>query len=262
MYLTEDQTDGRFYRFTSSNWPDLNTGKLEAAVLTPAAGSTPTDPRWNVAWRKIPNPNVVPGTTPTRSQVPATTKFNGGEGIWYDSGHVYFTTKGDNRVWCLDTAGSVMELAYDDDLASPTAPLSGVDNVIVNTAGEIFVAEDGGNMEIVVISADRKVEPLLRVVGQPDSEITGPAFSPDFKHLYFSSQRGSVALPNSLSGLGITYVVSGPFHAGTNVPAAPVAGGAVSTLVHDAVEPPVRGLDAGLGNTVHAVDRTIAGLGL
>ncbi len=30
--------------------------------------------------------------------------FNGGEGIWFDSGHVYFSTKGDNRVWDLDVA--------------------------------------------------------------------------------------------------------------------------------------------------------------
>ena len=35
---------------------------------------------------------------------PGSTAFNGGEGVWFDSGHVYFTTKGDNRVWDLDVA--------------------------------------------------------------------------------------------------------------------------------------------------------------
>src|SRR5205085_7463576 len=124
VYLTEDQTDGRFYRFTASAWPDLNKGTLQAARLVPAAGSTPTDPRWDVTWLTIPNPNIVPGTTFTRQQQPSTTAFNGGEGVWYDTDHVYFTTKGDNRVWALDVVAQQMELVYDDNLSSPTAPLS------------------------------------------------------------------------------------------------------------------------------------------
>lgn len=44
-------------------------------------------------------------------------------------------------------------------------------------------------------------------VGQDNSEITGPAFSPDGTRLYFSSQRGG-----RLAG-GITYEVTGPFTA-------------------------------------------------
>jgi hypothetical protein len=43
------------------------------------------------------------------------------------------------------------------------------------------------------------------VAGQGGSELTGPAFSPDGKRLYFSSQRGGP------TGQGITYEVSGPF---------------------------------------------------
>jgi len=49
--------------------------------------------------------------------------------------------------------------------------------------------------------------PSLRVVGHPNSELCGPAFSPDGSRLYFSSQRGTIGL-----GLaGITYEVHGPF---------------------------------------------------
>ena len=263
VYLTEDQTDGRFYRFRSAAWPDLNKGTLEAARLTPAPGSTPADPKWTVSWSRIPKPNIVPGTTFTRQQVPSTTAFNGGEGCWYDSGHVYFTTKGDNRVWVLDVVNQTMELAYDDNLSSPTAPLTGVDNVIVNTAGEIFVAEDGGDMQVVVIDTVRNVQPLLQVVGQDGSEITGLAFDPSGTRLYFSSQRGTQgAQTQGLTGIGMTYEVSGPFHGTTHVPNAPVAGGPVSTLIHTTVEPPVRAVNPGLGDTVHVVDRTIAGLGL
>ena len=259
VYLTEDQADGRLYRFTSAAWPDLNVGTLEAAVLSPIGGFNPSDPTWTVSWLPIPYPNVEPGTTFTRHQVPATTPFDGGEGIWSDSGHVYFTTKGDNRVWVLDTVSSTMSLVYDDALVtSGPAPLTGVDNVIVSTAGEIFVAEDGGDMQIVVIDANRNVEPFLQVVGHPASEITGPAFDPSGTRLYFSSQRGTANLGGQ--GQGVTYEVTGPFRAGTNVPFA--RDGVVSGLVHDAVEPPVRALDPTAGEVVHTVDRTIANLGL
>ncbi|MFK4689767.1 secreted PhoX family phosphatase [Streptomyces pristinaespiralis] len=101
------------------------------------------------------------------------------------------------------------ELAYDDSLVSGTAPLTGVDNVTGTASGDLFVAEDGGNMEICVITPDDVVAPFLRVGGQSSSEICGPAFSPDGSRLYFSSQRGT---SGSSSG-GITYEVTGPFRA-------------------------------------------------
>ena len=73
--------------------------------------------------------------------------------------------------------------------------------------GLLLVAEDGDNLEIVVITTGGDVLPLLRLVGHSGSEITGPAFSPDMTRLYFSSQRGrSGALSD-----GLTYEVTGPF---------------------------------------------------
>lgn len=258
VFLTEDKPDGRFYRFTpasSAAWPDLSAGTLEAAVATPVSGFDPADPRWTVTWLPIPNPNPTPAETPTRQQLPATTAFNGGEGCWFDTETVYFTTKGDNRVWALNAATSVLELVYDDNLASSPV-LRGVDNVTVNTAGEIFVAEDGGDMQIVVLAPDRTFAPLLQIMGQDASEIAGPAFDPSGKRLYFSSQRGPAP-----AGPGITYEVRGPFN-GTGTSPAAASGGLLSGLVHEVVEPPVRGVAAPLGDAVHAVDRGVAGLGL
>jgi secreted PhoX family phosphatase len=151
---------------------------------------------------------------------------------------------------------SVLELVYDDNLA--TSPvLTGVDNVVVNGAGELFVAEDGGDMQIVVIRPDRTFAPLLQIVGQDGSEITGPAFAPSGQRMYFSSQRG----PGAGSGAGITYEVRGPFNGGpVGVPAA--ESGLLSGLVHGVVEPPVRSLAPPVADVVHAVDRGLAGLGL
>ena len=100
--------------------------------------------------------------------------------------------------------GISIELLY-DHATSPTPILSGVDNLYVTAVKDVFVAEDGGNMELVVLTPEGEAAPLLRVIGQDGSELTGPAFHPSGNRLYFSSQRGG---PH---GTGITYEVSGPF---------------------------------------------------
>ncbi len=200
VYLTEDVTDGCFYRFRPTTWGDLSSGTLEVLV----AGSATSGP---VSWARVPDPS---GASATRNQVSGAKRFNGGEGCYYADDTCWFTTKGDNRVWQYDAAAQTIELAYDDSLVtSGTAPLTGVDNVTGTSSGDLFVAEDGGNMEICVITPDDVIAPFLRVDGQSGSEITGPAFSPDGTRLYFSSQRGT---SGSSSG-GITYEVRGPFRA-------------------------------------------------
>jgi secreted PhoX family phosphatase len=194
LYMTEDRSNGRFYRFTPSQWPSLGAGRLEAAKFSgdPIAGVS-------VSWYP------VSASLPASLQLAAffTTPFNGGEGCWYDSGVVYFTTKGDNRVWAYTVASSRLEVIYDDSLHSDS-PLTGVDNVVVSRSGDLYVAEERADLQLCLITPERVVAPFLQVVGQGDSELTGPAFSPDGRHLYFSSQRGS-------DGLGITYEVTGPF---------------------------------------------------
>jgi hypothetical protein len=62
-------------------------------------------------------------------------------------------------------------------------------------------------MQLVLITPDRVVAPFLQVIGQDSSELTGVAFDPSGRHLYFSSQRG-------LGGAGGTYEVRGPFRDG------------------------------------------------
>ncbi len=198
VYLTEDVSDGCFYRFRPTTWGDLSSGTLEVLV----AGSGTSGP---VSWARVPDPS---GATATRNQVSGAKRFNGGEGCHYANDTCWFTTKGDNRVWQYDASAQTIELAYDDSLVTGgSAPLTGVDNVTGSASGDLFVAEDGGNLEICVITPDDVVAPFLRVDGQSGSEITGPAFSPDGTRLYFSSQRGT---SGSSSG-GITYEVKGPF---------------------------------------------------
>lgn len=197
LYLTEDKSDGRLYRFRPARSGDLSAGTLEVARRIGSAAP------YQLQWLPLPDPNPSVFATRTRRQVRESSSFNGGEGIWFHEGVVYFTTKGDNRVWALHTASDRLDILYDEATAADPV-LSGVDNVVVSRRGHVYVGEDGGNMQIVVIAPDRSVAPILKVEGQDDSEITGPAFSPDGTRLYFSSQRGG-------NGSGITYEVTGPF---------------------------------------------------
>ena len=187
VYLTEDTGTGKLRRFRPDEWGNLAAGTLEAAVVNGT----------NVTWTT----NIASGTA-----------FNGGEGAWYANGKVWFTTKGDNRVWELDVAATpnTIKVIYDDS-TSPTPDLTGVDNIVGSTSGDLFVAEDGGNMELVLLEPSGAVSPFLRVTNQSGSEITGPAFSPDGSRLYFSSQRGG-------NGTGITYEVTGPFRSSVTPP--------------------------------------------
>ena len=118
---------------------------------------------------------------------------------------MYFTTKGDDRVWGYDTRRKRVRVLY-DGRATPDAPLQGVDNVTITPSGGVLVAEDHGNdnLELMMLTQEGRATPLLRVTGQAGSELAGPAFSPDGSRLYFSSQRGG-------GGAGITYEVTGPF---------------------------------------------------
>ncbi len=198
VYLTEDRRDGRLYRFTPVTPGDLGAGTLQAAVVSgdPAVGPAA------VTWR------TASPTAPDRS--PETAAFDGGEGAWVDDGLLLFTTKGDRKVWELDLRTARLTVLH-DCLAEPGTPLDAVDNIVVHRrTGDIFVAEDGGNMELCSIErlADhgRRIGTFLRIEGQAGSEITGPAFTPDGDRLYVSSQRGP-------DGRGLTYEITGRFGA-------------------------------------------------
>jgi secreted PhoX family phosphatase len=207
VYETEDQGDGCFYRFTPDAYPDLSSGVLEVAVV--GAGGA-------VTWKEVPDPNVLTAGAETRNQVPDATRFDGGEGIWYDEGVIYFTTKGDRKVWAYDTRTSVLEVIY-DRAATPGSALDAVDNVTVSASGDVYVCEDGGNMEVGIITPgpDRVVAPFCRLTGADHeaSEMVGVIFDPSGTRMYFGSQRafpfpGATGTPGAR---GAIYEVTGPF---------------------------------------------------
>ena len=203
VYLTEDESDGCFYRFTPDAPPSLLSGRLEVAAVA-ADGA--------VRWLPVPNPNLLPSLTPTRRQVPAATRFDGGEGLWHDSGTLYFTTKGDKRVWAYDARAGRLEIVF-DRAAAPDASLDAVDNVTVSATGDVYVCEDGGNMEIGIITPERVVSPFVRMTGlqHAGSEMVGVVFDPSQTRMYFGSQRAHPAVAGTPAALGAIYEVTGPF---------------------------------------------------
>lgn len=198
LYLTEDEPDGCLYRFRPEReLPDLGSGVLEVAEVKLREG------RSYVTWHALSDPSAA--VIPTRRQVPLATPFAGGEGIAWFGSRIYFTTKGDNRVWVYDVQTTELTVLYDIN-TSANPILKGVDNVVITPAGDVIVAEDGGDNQLVALTPEGGVVPLLQVVGQDDSELCGPAFDPTYTRLYFSSQTGF-----SEDGNGITYEVAGPF---------------------------------------------------
>lgn len=205
LYLTEDTKKGCFYRFspkvTDEGHVDLTQGLLEVAVINNID---------KVEWKRIEDPMAI--AKPTRKQVKESTKFNGGEGIAYHNGVIYFDTKGDDKIWKYDIQTSSISIFYNAaDYAVPV--LTGVDEITMYD-DSLLICEDDGDMQVVAITpknahnketSELDIKPILQLLDQDKSEVTGVALSPDKSRLYFSSQRGFSGQP----GDGITYEITG-----------------------------------------------------
>ena len=201
VYMTEDLIDGGLYRFTPERWHDLSAGLLEIARV--GSGGA-------VEWIEVPDPSAAREST--RRQVPDSTRFKRGEGIWLEGHTLYVSTTADDRVHAYDTKRK-LRVVY-DGLASASAPLLRVDQLTGSRAGEVFVCEDiaTDEIDIGVIEPNGSVSRFLSVTGPQHrgSEVTGVVFDPSGTRMYFSSQR---AFPKSelLPGPGAIYEVTGPF---------------------------------------------------
>lgn len=270
IYLTEDQPDGLLYRYTArpGTWGTgsaLTGGTLEAMRV--AGDGTTT-------WIRVADyvdPAAPSG--PLRKLVAGASPFNGAEGCIHDQGRVYVTTKGDDRVWVHDIEAQTMTVLYErSEHAAP--PLGGVDNLAVSAAHDLYVAEDGDDLQICMITPDGVVAPVVQMTGQRHgfdtgtpiplvSEVTGLALSPDGNRLYFNSERGMglAGLPVG-PGPGILYEVTGPFRGGTLAAAAAAPEPTTSTT---AAAPATAGAEGGLpmlpetGGDGSAVAATLAG---
>lgn len=242
VFLTEDEGDGRLYRFVSSGTVsgingrealDLQNGVLQVLEVEGFENGGYLEDLelarrvCRVRWVEVVEPGRAQGTV--RKQIERNTgvgapgtRFPGGEGIWMQHlpadarprlpgakyplrAVAFFATKGDNRVYALDIDNDLLEVVFDNQqLEGVSEPFADVDNVTVSPAGDVIVAEDGDAMRLMVVHPNKGAKILVRVPGG-GSELTGPAFTPDGSRLYFSSQRG----PRPI-GFGVTYELTIP----------------------------------------------------
>ena len=202
VYLTEDHIEGGLYRFTPARWPRLSKGLLEIARVR-------RDGR--VRWAEVPDP--LAARKRTRRQVPRSTRFKRGEGIWLEGDVLYLATTADNRVHAYDTRRERIRVAY-DGLAAASAPLLRVDQMTGSRAGEVFVCEDVATEEIAmgVIAPNRTVARFMSVTGPQHrgSELTGVTFDPSGTRMFVASQR-AFAADDLEPGPGAIYEITGPF---------------------------------------------------
>src|SRR3546814_14396463 len=103
IYLSEDQPDGLFYRYTAprGTWGSgraLDGGVLEAMVVD-AAGA--------VSWIRLDDHvDPAPPDAALRPSAPRATPFTGREGVLSDDGLVYFTHPSGHRCRQTDDRGT------------------------------------------------------------------------------------------------------------------------------------------------------------
>lgn len=257
IYLTEDQHDSRLFRFTPDTppaepgaRPDLDAGVLEVA----AVGSSGDDTEGPVTW--VP---VDPGA-PTSHRPAGTRSFTRNEGIWYHADHVYFCATSYSEVYDLDLRTQELTRLY-GGADEPRGALTDADNVTVHApSGDLYVAEDSGNLELVLLAAGdagRDMAPFARIHGHGGSEVTGPVFDPSGSRLYFASQRGS---PTTATGDGVIYEVTGPFRRPS--PPTTTTTPTTATPATAAAAPPATGTgdEAGSGPTGDDREWVLAGV--
>lgn len=196
LYMTEDRPDGCFYRFTPEAYPDLSAGRLEAAVVDEGTRA--------VTWVPVQR-TALPEPVRVQARRQGAKRFNGGEGTWWDGGNAYFTTKGDNRVWAYACEQRRLHVLYDAAATGPDAPLRGVDNICVAPSGDLYVCEDGDDLDLCLITPEREVARFLTFDKRIHvaTELVGVTFDPSGTRLYVGSQRSF--------GVGALYEVRGPF---------------------------------------------------
>ena len=171
----------------------------------------------SVTWREVPDPNLVTQGKITRTQVPEATKFDGGEGLWHHEGIIYFTTKGDKKVWAYDVRPRMLELLYHHALGTDGAERGRQrDGLALRRRLRVRGRRQHGDLHDHV---QGRVAPFVRI-GNADgsvppehqgSEMAGVVFDPSGTRMYFSSQRAYLYVPGTPAADGALYEVQGPF---------------------------------------------------
>jgi uncharacterized repeat protein (TIGR03803 family) len=217
VYQTEDRGDSCFYRFRPDSYGRLESGILEALVITGRPRvNTARGFRGNlfaplaVEWVRIDDVDPVADTVRVEAQSKGAALFSRGEGAWYGNGLVYFVCSnggdaGTGQVFAYDPAASTLTLVVESVTAAelPYADVSwstesvaqnggfvlaAPDNVTVGPDGRLYLCEDGSGVEKVV-GVNRAGELFEAVRNElNDSEFAGACFSHDGRFMFLNIQ--------------------------------------------------------------------------
>ncbi|HLO88943.1 MAG TPA: alkaline phosphatase PhoX, partial [Nostocaceae cyanobacterium] len=207
VYMTEDRSDGLFYRFVPNTPGNLSAGTLYALKVAgmPQVDTTtgfPLNQPYGVEWVQITNPDPTNDTVRVEGFNNGAAKFARGEGIFYGNGAIYFTctsggSSGDGQVWRYNPGNNTIEL-YLEPNSSGT--LDNPDNIVVAPNGDIFMCEDGDGTDFIVgITPSGSLYKFARNALNT-SEFCGVCFSSDGQTMFVNMQTP-----------GITFAIWGPW---------------------------------------------------
>ena len=221
VYLTEDRTDGLFYRFIPNTPGKLvEGGRLQALGFkdTPGADSSNNETRlWSVGdWREavwfdlddVESPN---GDLRARGRAAGAAIFNGGEGIHFGDNEIYLTAKSGGpikRGQILRYVPPARETA-DGRARRPgriqlflestdERTMNMGDNLTVAPWGHLIVCEDTysevSRNHLKGVTPDGRVYAIGRNVFHGNSELCGCVLSPDAGVLFVNIQYPGITL--------------------------------------------------------------------
>ncbi|HEX2869725.1 MAG TPA: alkaline phosphatase PhoX [Polyangiaceae bacterium] len=210
-FLTEDQTDGAFYRYQPRDLSRPHTsGKLQALRVT---GSPRFDTSQKlehgkvlaVDWVDVLDPDPKDDTVRYQAMAAGAARFCRGEGVFYDSGVVYVCCtsggqQGLGQVFKLTLGASGAPDRLELFAESPgSGVLNMPDNICVTPWGDVLVAEDGSGEHFVRgITPEGRVYDVARNA-QSSGEFAGICVSPDGDALFVNLQLD-----------GLTLAITGP----------------------------------------------------
>ena len=198
VYFGEDGGTSCVYKFVANAPRNLSAGNLYVLNVSGSSGN----------WIRVPNA--------TRSDRNSTSSlgaslggddFSGVEDVEIHplTGQVYFTSKGNGRIYRFTDNGSTVS-GFQTYVGGTSYPIttnsgtinvswgSGNDNLAFDNDGNLWVLQDGGNDYIWMVANDHtQSNPKVSIFGATPSgsEPTGITFSPDNRFMFLSIQHPS-----------------------------------------------------------------------
>ncbi len=208
VYLTEDQSDGSFYRFVPDDKREPFVGRFQALRIVGQdryeAGDMSRGQVLPVAWVDIENPDPTNDSVRIQAQDNGAAVFARGEGLWIFKDEIFIVTTSGGPIG----RGQIFRLIDSPDdptiealvVTDDTEVMNRPDNITVAPWGEPFFVEDNPDENhIRTIGPDGEVFTFGRNV-LSSSELAGVCFSPDGRAMFVNIQHDN-----------LTLVITGPF---------------------------------------------------